>query len=1031
MKMFNEKHIGKLIILNSCLIAFLMWGGTVGHFLWDSQQNIKQDLLKLEEEYILAQKNSVRQSVLDFTKRIESRRQFASAELRHTLQDHVEQIHELATTLYQQHKADSDAEHLQKHIVEAIRPFTFNNGRGYFFIRSMSGRSILCPPKPSSEGRNITDNATANRLQVFESMVHIVRNQGSGFNEYLWPKSGGDKEQLFLKISYVKYFAPFDWFIGAGDYVIDVEHDIQEHVLSVLKQSSKQVQNEYFFIYDLHNIEGGKDFATMLINPNRPDLVGKLLSDDYQDVKGKEFRKEMLAGIRHHGEIFVKYWYKKPGISEPLAKMSYFKYYPQWNWVVSRGFYFDDLNSQIAARKVLQQDLVKDQVRDSLSILCFFLLGALLVSLFFSHKVRTIFQTYRLHLGKSNEELKKARDEAQNAAMVKGEFLANMSHEIRTPMNGIIGLSELALQTYLSPGQQDYLQKIHSSSLALMGILDGILDLSKIEAGKFTLEEKPFRISKVLQELVDLFEVAAHKKGLQFVVEQDHNIPENLVGDSLRLRQVLVNLLGNAVKFTSSGKVSVKVVLAEVTDLCQVEFMVIDSGIGIDHENIDHIFSSFTQGESSTSRRFGGTGLGLAISHNLVGLMGGTLQIESEPGQGSIFSFTVAFAMSDEDGNLDSKESVSSPADESRWIPDAQKMRLLLVEDNVINQQLAMELLLKTGADIDLAQTGMQALRRIAAHDYDLIFMDIQMPEMDGLTTCRVIRALEQGENLPDGIQLQTLPAKMRQRMQGSRVPIIAMTANVMVEDQHSYVLAGMDGFIGKPFKCEEIYAVLQANLGLTRFLSPQLTPSFTCAELLPENFPDLHVKEGITRLGGNVELYLRLLQDFATEYADVSEKLQQAIETNKLQALKIAHTVKGLAANFGAVNLVKATTRVEQDISTGRSVSDSLHTFSSSLFEVMQAIKRFSLQQKKCKKTTSEDLPVDDETRIRYIDDLSAMLSASDFRAAEQWQKVKPLLRADDEMVEKLEQCINRFEYTAAQQLLVAMKNNNGNAKK
>jgi len=391
MKIFTEKNIGKLIILNSTLGALLMWFGGIAHTFWDSEINLKMELLQMEEEYIKNKKISVRESTLDFIRSIDMRHKTTDAMLRRTLKDQVEQIHSIVLHLYRQNEATMDKDALEKLIIEAIRPITFNNSRNYFFIRSMSGIIKLWPPDLKQEGKSIYNNSDENRLQVFNSMFATARHHGSGFNEYLWPKPGEDENKLYQKIAYIKYFEPFDWYIGSGDYLIEIERDAQQHVTNIINQRASRTSNEYMFILDLRSMKGGKKFATMLTNPNQLDPLNNFLSEEYKDTQGDKFREKFLNGLKEHGEVFVKYRDQKPGTDEVRPKMSYFKLYPKWSWIIARGFYFDDLIAQIDRLKEQHKKLFQEKIKISLAISCSILLGTLCFSLLFSHKVNSLF----------------------------------------------------------------------------------------------------------------------------------------------------------------------------------------------------------------------------------------------------------------------------------------------------------------------------------------------------------------------------------------------------------------------------------------------------------------------------------------------------------------------------------------------------------------------------------------------------------------------------------------------------------------
>lgn len=471
-----------------------------------------------------------------------------------------------------------------------------------------------------------------------------------------------------------------------------------------------------------------------------------------------------------------------------------------------------------------------------------------------------------------------ARRQAEQASRAKSQFLANMSHEIRTPMNGVIGMTTLLQDTALSPIQREYVETIRTSGDSLLHIINDILDYSKIEAGKLVLQSEEFDLGQMLADCTDLLAPRALEKGLELVCRFDPDVPRHVVSDSGRIRQILLNLAGNAIKFTEKGSVAITVAkLRETGKKITLRFAVVDTGIGIAAKDQVALFDSFFQVDGSYTRKFGGTGLGLAISRQLIELLGGEITVESELGKGSSFSFTVKVETAGR------KRAVRDAAILPVEAEDL-KRRILLVEDNRINLQVALGVLGKLGyRRVDTATNGTKALEALAQQTYDLVLMDLSMPEKDGFETTRILR--------------QTGTALIN-----SQVPVIALTAHAMRGDRERCLEAGMNGYLSKPLDPEELGQVL-AEVWRFGNLREQTLAGLARNRQTEEvllDFPGL-----VGRLLGDESMAMMILQEMAGELPRQLAVLETLIEQgDSQQAGKQAHKMKGAVGNVGAARL-------------------------------------------------------------------------------------------------------------------------------
>jgi len=618
---------------------------------------------------------------------------------------------------------------------------------------------------------------------------------------------------------------------------------------------------------------------------------------------------------------------------------------------------------------------------------------------------------------KRMEELRIAKEAAEKTAQSKNEFLANISHEIRTPMNAIIGFTNLARQNELSPKLRNYLNIIARSSRNLLHLINDILDFSKIEAERLEMESVDFELDEVVKNTSEIVSLKAQEKKIRFLVSVNPGVPKELVGDPYRLRQILLNLADNAVKFTNSGFVMIGIEPVELNmDNCLLMFSVKDTGIGMTAEHIARLFKPFAQADSSMTRRFGGTGLGLAISRHLVELMGGKIQVESQMGKGSTFYFTIQLLRrhhqfkrypAAEAFSPEIASSLGPPSEES--LSDLKGARILLVEDNVINQELTLEILNDIGLHVDIAGNGQKALEQLRLASYDLILMDVQMPVMNGLETTVLIKENPQWKD----------------------IPIVAMTAHDTVRDKQECIKTGMNDYITKPLDIHLLMSILvkwikphgqQTRISINH---PRHTADREIFDVEPSFvIPGVDVADGLERLQGNKRVYIKLLKSFIQHHRHARQDISRAIKVEDYnKAAVIAHTIKGAAANLSMTAVAASASQLQEKARSGNMehINSALISLVTELDAVGASIAQLAQTDTLDSIRPSFPEPVDADGLASLFREFYTLLGKSDLRAETTFYELRRHIQGGnaDSEINKLEQMLTNLEFGRATDIL------------
>lgn len=757
--------------------------------------------------------------------------------------------------------------------------------------------------------------------QLHQSMRHDRLDPKGDSGIFYWHKPGlpnGDK--------YMGYFIPvssWDWTLAIVVNFSDVEQQSQQKMSSIvdaLRTTFNKLQVAETGYAILFN--GQQD---ALIEPPLQRLQGGITTDDLDWSQAGVL--EQIIQAHDRGEDSIRHQSPFTGGREVQIYFSYFKAFEWYSAVVVPIAEISAPGRTVVAQQSLIIGLIFMISIGAAFILVFRMARPLNILASYamslpdqdfirpadqSKKVMNLAQRNKDEVGrlaesflfmevairKTIQQVHQEKETAIKASQAKSEFLATMSHEIRTPMNGVLGMSDLVLESDLTEEQRRFMEMIRYSGEGLLDIINDILDFSKIEAGKLKLEDHPLNLTDLIQTQASILDTQAQNKGLTLICHLPPELDTVVMGDAMRLRQVLTNLIGNAIKFTLQGTVEVTAVVFEDTEQeIAFQFRIADTGVGISSEHQSVIFESFAQADSSTTRNFGGTGLGLAISRQLIEMMGGAIDFSSELEKGTTFWFGLKMAKTD----LPPKQ--ERPELRQQAELDSVSGHILLVEDHPVNQEYALQALRGLGVTVDTAGNGVEALKMLQQTDYQLVLMDCQMPEMDGYQATQELRKLERDKQLP-------------------HLPVIALTANAMADDRERCLQVGMDDYLAKPFNKRQISLILKRWLGGSGDGCAELKESYTVVptEIGEKGNPeqmgeiDRDVISQLIEMDTSGVFLHKIIAAYLEKSPDDLARINAAVEAQDSEMLRVAaHSFKSSSYNLGAMNLAELCKALEQ----------------------------------------------------------------------------------------------------------------------
>ena len=913
--------------------------------------------------------------------------------------------------------------------IKAMNAMTYGDNDGYVFVWSYEGVPLAFHPRPDLIGKPLLELKGGGGKWVIKDHIANAKKGGGHFYIYKWRTTKNSDYQT--KISYSFGLQDWAWFVGTGEYM-EKERRIIAQKKELLASNTEKLIKKIIFNAIVFILMMGFIFYFILekmitqpleklqngLNSFFDFLQNKTGSIEPIDINTKDEFFEMSNSINSNINVSAKLHNEVNQFNQTLEKnieertselndekdnfeylfnntMEVIGIFEDGNCINLNNagiklFKFKNKEAAIGLNvlefiapvsRQLARDYVIHKHTHHYEAFAIKQDGEIFPALIMGHakeerdrNIRVSFLLDLTELKKNEQALEIEKEKAQESNRAKSEFLANMSHEIRTPMNGILGMSHLALETPLNKKQKAYLLNIDNSAKLLLNIINDILDFSKIEAGKLTIEKIDFSMKKLLDNIDTVVSLKAHEKSLEFIMECNFNQENIYYGDNLRISQILINLIGNAIKFTDKGFVKIQIV-KQKNDLYRFE--VEDSGIGISEEQQVKLFQPFAQADGSTTRKFGGTGLGLSISKQLVDLMGGKIWIESEPNVGSKFIFEIVLEKGNKENILEEKV-VSS-----EQIRTLNGSCILLVEDNHINQEIVIGLLEGSEIAIDIANNGQEAVEKFHKNSYELILMDLQMPIMDGYEATKIIREKD------------------------TTTPIVALTANARSEDVMHTKMAGMQEHLNKPIEVEKLYKLLLKYISKKENIK-ELIDKEEDVVILPL-FKYIDTRQGLSHMSGNKKLYKKILQDFYTNYQDIRLEIFDPEELTR-----VMHTMKGLSANIGALALSRVSQRIEDSLDPELFV-----LFYKELELIMEEIKELLNEQKEKK------LALTDEKRVEFFTSLKECVKKRRPRLCKEVRsEFEEYLFSDKDikLFEEVQKLMREYKYSEIMKILEAL---------